>query len=38
MARALHPDTGAELNGPARALWPEVVAAYKAHDLESLET
>lgn len=37
MARMLHPDTGLGSNESSRELWPEVVAAYKANDLETLE-
>ncbi len=37
MARTLHPDTGLESNESARELWSDVVAAYKANDLETLE-
>lgn len=37
MARMLHPDTGLQSNESSRELWSEVVAAYKANDLEALE-
>ncbi|MBI1819955.1 MAG: J domain-containing protein [Nitrospirae bacterium] len=37
MVRILHPDTGLESNASARELWSEVVEAYKAKDLETLE-
>jgi hypothetical protein len=37
MARILHPDTGLESNESSRELWSDVVAAYQANDLETLE-
>lgn len=37
MARMLHPDTGLQSNEASRELWSEVVAAYQANDLETLE-
>jgi hypothetical protein len=33
----LHPDTGLQSNESSRELWSDVVAAYKANDLETLE-
>lgn len=37
MARMLHPDTGLQSDESSRELWSDVVVAYKANDLETLE-